>query len=132
MEAPFAAMTASTLLGYVSLHQVCTSGFGDFLPFFLAGLLKLCQVGRGASVNSIFQVFPHILNGIQVWALAGPLKDFHILVLKPFQCCFGCMLGVIGLLEHKSLPQSEVFCTLKQVLLKDLFVFDSIHCSLYP
>ena len=83
-------------------------------------------------MNSDLQVFPQILNGIEVWALAGPLKDFHILVLKPFQCCFGSMLGVIVLLERKSLPRSKVFCTLKQVILKDLPVFGSIHCSRYP
>ena len=112
---------------WVCLHQLYTSGFGDFLPFFLADLLKLCQVGWRVSVNSNLQVFPQILNGIQVWALAGPLKDFHVLVLKPLQCCFGCMLGVIVLLERKSSPQSEVFCTLKQVL-KDLPVFGCIHC----
>ena len=74
-------------------------------------------------MNSNLQVFPQILNGIQVWALAGPLKDFHILVLKPFQCYFGCMLGVIVLLECKSSLQSKVFCTLKQVLPKDLLYF---------
>ena len=117
---------------WVCLYQIYTSGFGEFLPFFLADLLKLCQVGWGASVNSNLQVFPQILNGIQVWALAGPLKDFHVLVLKPFQCCFGWIVGVIVLLEHKSLWQSQVFCTLKQVLLKDLPVFSSIHCSLDP
>ena len=111
--------------------SVCTSGFGEFLPLFLAYLLKICKVGWGASVNSNLQVFQQILNGIQVWALARPLKDFHILVLKPFQCCPGCMLGVIVLLEHKSSLQSEVFCFLQQVLLKDLPVFGSIHCSLH-
>uniref|UniRef100_UPI00358F687E cilia- and flagella-associated protein 57-like n=1 Tax=Myxine glutinosa TaxID=7769 RepID=UPI00358F687E len=47
-----------------------------------------------------------ILKSFQVWPLAGPLNDFDVLVLKPFQCCFGCMLGVIVLLERKSLPQS--------------------------
>ena len=94
--------------------------------FFLADLLKLCQVGWGVSVNSNLQVFPQILNEIQVWALAGPIKDFHILVLKPFQCCFGCMLGAIVLLEQ----QSKVSCCLKQVLLKDFPVFGAIR--LFP
>jgi len=83
-------------------------------------------------VNTNLQVFPQILNGIHVWALAGALEGFHVLLVKPFQCCFGYMLGVIGLIEHKSSPQSKVFCTKKQVLLKDLPVFDSFHCSLCP
>uniref|UniRef100_UPI00358F76F6 serine protease 27-like n=1 Tax=Myxine glutinosa TaxID=7769 RepID=UPI00358F76F6 len=76
-------------------------------PLNMTDLLKLCQVGWGVSVNSNLQVFPQILNGIQVWVLGGPLKDFHILVLTPFKCCFGCMLQVIALLERKSLPQSQ-------------------------
>jgi hypothetical protein len=71
-------------------------------------------------------------NGFQVWALAGPLIDFHILVLKPFPRCFGCMLGVIVLLEHKSSPKSKVIYTLKQVLINDLLVLGSIHSFLYP
>ena len=118
---------------WVCLYQLCTSGFGNFLPFFLVDLLKLCQVGWGASVSSNLQVFPWILNGIEVLALAGLLKDFHALVLKPFQCCFGCILEVIVLLERKSAPQCKVFCTLKQVLLKDLPLFSSVFShSLFP
>ena len=74
---------------WVCLYQLCTSGLGDFLPFFPADLLKLCQVGWEVLVNNNLQAFSQILNGIQVWSLAGPLKDFHILVLKPFQCYFG-------------------------------------------
>ena len=130
VEVPLAAIAASRFHGYV--YRLCTSRFGDFFfpSFFLADLLKLCQVEWVELVNSNFQVFPQILNGIQVCALAGPLKDFHVLVLKPFQCCFGCMLGVIVLLERKSSPQSKVFCTLKQVLLNDLPVF-GLH-SLFP
>ena len=116
----------------ICLDQLCTSGFGDFLPFFVGDLLKLCQVGWGVSVNINLQGFPQILNGIQVWDLAGSLKGFNILALKLFQCCFGCVLGVIVMLEHKSSLQSKIFCTLKQVLLKDLLVFGSIHCSLDP
>ena len=36
----------------VCLYQLCTSGFGDFLPFFLADLLKLCHVGWGEHESS--------------------------------------------------------------------------------
>ena len=50
---------------WVCLHQLSTSRFGDFLTFFLADLLKLCQVGWGESVNSNCHVVPQILNGIQ-------------------------------------------------------------------
>ena len=61
---------------WVCVYQLCKSRFGDFLPFSVADLLNLCQVGGGASVNRKLQVFPQILNMIQIWALAGPLKDF--------------------------------------------------------
>ena len=81
-------------------------------------------------MESNLQVFPWIFNVIQVWALAGLLEDFYILVLKPIQLCFGCIVGVIVLFGHKSSPQSKV--VLKLVLIKDLPVFGSIHCSLYP
>ena len=94
---------------WVCLYQLYTSGFGHFLPFFLAYLLKLCEVGWVASMNSNLEVFPQIPNGIQVWALVGPLIGFHILVLKPLQCCFGCMVGVIVLLERKSSPRIRSF-----------------------
>ena len=110
---------------WVCLYQIFATGFGEFLPFFLTDFLKLCQVGSRASVNSNLQVFPQIVNVIQVWALAGPLKDFHVLVLKPFQCRFAVLWSVT--LHHS--PRSFA---LKQVLLKDLPVFGSIHCSFYP
>ena len=87
------------------LHQLCTSGFGDFLPFFLVDLLKLCEVGWGVSVNSNLQVFPQILKGIQVWATQG----LPCSCSEAIPCCFVCMLGVIVLLERKSSPQCEVF-----------------------
>ena len=77
----------------------------------------------------IFKSFHRFSMGFK--SLAGTLKDFHILVLNPFQCCFGYMLGVIVLLEQKSSPQFKVFCILKQVLLMDLPVLHSIHCYLY-
>jgi hypothetical protein len=44
------------------------------------------------AVNSNLQVFLQIFNGIQVWALAGQLKDF--LVPMQLQCFFGFMVGV--------------------------------------
>ena len=104
VEALLAAIAASSLLG-----DICISfahlDLGIFFSFFLADLLKLCQVEWGVMVNSNLQVYPQILNGIKVWALAGQLTDFHILVLKPFQCCFGSMFVVIVLLERKSSPQ---------------------------
>ncbi|KAK3520922.1 hypothetical protein QTP86_009265 [Hemibagrus guttatus] len=45
-----------------------------------AGPLKLHQVGWGASVHSHLQIFPEMFNRVQVWTLAGPLKDNHRVV----------------------------------------------------
>jgi len=53
----------------------------QFLPFLFAEPLKLHQVGWGASVHSHFQISPEMFNRVQVWALSGPLKDIHRVVL---------------------------------------------------
>ena len=55
-----AAITASRLLGYdaTSLAPV----FGEFLPFFSADTLKLCQVGWGVSLHRYFQVSPEMFK----------------------------------------------------------------------
>ena len=50
---------------WVCLYQLFTSGFGDFPPFFLADLLKLCHVEQRGSVNKNVQVFSwatHVLS----------------------------------------------------------------------
>jgi hypothetical protein len=67
VEAPSAAITASSLLGYdaTSLANL----YLEFLPFS-ADPLKLCQVGWGVSLHSYFQVSPEMLDRVQVWALA--------------------------------------------------------------
>ena len=63
------AITASSLLGY----KLGTPVFGEFLTFFSANPLKLCQVGWGVSLHSYFQISPEIFDHVQ--ALAGPLKE---------------------------------------------------------
>ena len=124
VEVPLATITGSSLLGFVCI-SFAHLDFVIFSPFFLADFLKLCQVGWGESVNSNVQVFPQILSGIEVWTLAGPLKDFHILVLKPFQCCFGCMLGIIVLLERNLCRSLRSFPLWSRYS-------PWIHCSFYP
>jgi hypothetical protein len=54
--------------------------------------VKLCQVGWGALLHNCFQVFPEMFDRVQVWALAGPLKDIQRLVLNPLLRCLGCVL----------------------------------------
>lgn len=45
---------------------------------------------------------------VQVQALAGPLKDIHIVVPKLLLCCIGCVLTAIVLLGGKHSAQSGV------------------------
>ena len=71
-----------------------------------------------------------MLDWVQVWGLAGPLKDILSLVPKPFLCCLSCVLRVIVLLEGEPLPQSEVLSALEQVFINDLSVLN--RCSSFP
>src|SRR4029434_1333686 len=95
---------------------------GHFCLFLLAYPCKLRQVGCGASVHSHFQLFPQMFNWIQVWALAGPLKDMHRYSLKPPLCSLGCVPRVVVMLEGKPSHQSEVQSALEQVFFKDFGV----------
>ena len=107
--------------------------FGEFLQFFSADPLKLCQVGWGASLHSYFQVSPEMFNLVQVRALAGPLKDLQRLVPKPLLRCLGCVLRVIVLLEGEPSSHSEVLNDLEQVFIKGLFLyFAPFHLCLDP
>ena len=117
---------------WVWRYKLGTPVFGELLTFFSADPLKLCQVGWGASLHSYVQVSPEMLDRVQVWSLAGPLKDIQILVPKPLLRCLGCVLKVVVLLEGEPLPQPEVLSALEQVFIKDLSVLCSIHLSLDP
>jgi hypothetical protein len=92
-----AAITASNLLRY----KLGTPVFGEFLPFFTADPLKLCQVGWGASLHRYFQISPEMLDCVQVRASAGPLKDIYRLVPKPLLRYVGCVLRVIVLMADE-------------------------------
>ena len=70
---------------------------------------------------------------VQIWALAGPLKDIHIVVLKPLLCYLGSVLWVVVLLEDEPSPQSEVQSALKHGIIKDVsaaLIFPSTLTSL--
>ena len=69
VEAPLAAISASSLLGYdtTTLH----TWIWGFSP------IRECrssQTGWGLSVDSHFQISPEMFDWVQVRALAGPLK----------------------------------------------------------
>ena len=110
-------------------YELGTLVSGHFCPFLLAYPCKLRQVGWGASMHSHFQLFPQMFNWIQVWALAGPLKDAQ--TFSEATPLFSCVLRVVVLLEGKPSPQSEVQSALEQVFFKDLGVLSCIHLSLY-
>ena len=89
----------------------------EFLTFFSADPLKLCQVGWEASLHCYFQISPEMLDQVQVRALAGPLKDIQRLVPKSLMHYLGCVLIVTVLLEGESSPQSEVLSAMEQVFI---------------
>ena len=123
----YSDLLLSTLLKnfWVWCFKLGTPVFGEFLPFFSADPLKLCQVGWGALLHSYFKVSPEMFNQVQDRALAGPLKGIQRLVPKPLLRCLGCVLRVIVLLEGEPSPQSEFLITLEQVFIKDI----SVLCS---
>ena len=98
----------------------------EFLSFILS------QVGWGASPHTHFQVCPEMFKQVQVWALAGPLKDIQKLVPKPLVPCFDCVLRFVVLLECVPSTQSDVLSALEQVFIKDLCVLCSFHLSFDP
>ena len=62
-------------------------------------------------MHSYFQVTTEMFDWVQVWAMAGPLKDIQGLVPKPLLHCVGCVLRVVVLLEGEPSPQSEIMST---------------------
>ena len=119
-----AAITFLSILGYDD-----TPIFGEFLLFFSADPLKLCQVGWGVSLHSHFHVSPEMFDRVQVRALDGPLEDIHRLVPKPLLRCLGCVLRVVVLLEGEPSLQSEVLIALEQVHQGSLC---TLLCSSFP
>ena len=119
-----------SLLGYdaKSLAHV----FVEFLPLISADPLKLCLAGWGTLLHSYFQVSPEMYVPVQVWALAGPLKDIQRLVPKLLLCCLGCVLRGVVLLEGEPSPQSEILSPLEQVFIKDISVIFSVQLCLDP
>ena len=112
---------------WIWCHKLGTPIFGQFCPFLFAAPLKLHQVGREAPVHSHFQMSPEMFNRIQVWALAGPLKDIHRVALKPLLWYLGCVVRVVVLLKDEPSPQSEIKSALEQVFIQD--VSKSLHSS---
>jgi hypothetical protein len=77
------------LLGFDAINLAHL--YGEFLPFFSADPLKLCQVVWGVSLHSYFQVSPEMFDQVQFQALTWPHKDIQRLVPKPLLHCLGCV-----------------------------------------
>ncbi|XP_061692190.1 steroid 17-alpha-hydroxylase/17,20 lyase isoform X5 [Syngnathoides biaculeatus] len=89
--------------------------------------VELSEVGWRAFVNSSLQLWPQILNWIQVWTLTWPFYHLHTFICEPFHCRFGFRFWIIVLLEDKSLSQSQVVCRLQQFFFQNGPLFGSIH-----
>ena len=90
---------------WVWRNKLGTPVFGEFLLFFSADPLKLCQVGWGVLLPCYFQVSPEMFDWAQVRALAGPLKDIQGLVPMPILHCLCCVLRVVVLFAPVSGPE---------------------------
>ena len=77
----------------IRMQQAWHTYFWSVSPIFFAGRIKLHQVGWGVSVHSHFQISPEVFNQVQVWALAGPLKDIYRVVPKPLLLSWLCAQG---------------------------------------
>ena len=75
-----------------------------------------CFWGVSPRLGGSFHVSPEMFDWVQVWPLAGPLKDIQRLVQKPLLHCLGCVLNVVVLLKGEPSPQSEVLSALPEVL----------------
>ena len=120
---PFAAITASNLLGCddTSLAHLYLGSFSHSSLQIHSSSVRLDGERR---CTAIFRS-PEMFVRVQVQAVAGPLKYFLRVVLKPLLSCLGCVLMVVVLLEGEPSPQSEVQSALEQV-----FINFALHLSL--
>ena len=72
-----------------------------------------------------------MFDRVQVWALAGPLKDIQTCP-KATPALFWLSAEGFVLLEGEPSPQSEVLSALEQVFIKDVSVLFSVHIFLGP
>lgn len=104
--------------------QVFTT-FPQYLKCFWQAQAASDWTGR--IVRSYFQISPKTFGRVQVWALAGLLKDIRRVVQTPLLSCLGFLLKFFGLLEDEPLLQSEDHSALEQVNIND----DFVHCCIY-
>ena len=93
----------------------------EFLPFFSADPLMLCEVGWGALLHSYFQVSPDMLDWVQVQALAGPFKNIETCPEATPALSWLCAEG------RYPVGRFEVLSALLQVFIKYLSVLCACH-----
>ncbi len=89
-------------------HSIDTSLLWYVVPLFQAVGLQLFQVLGLSSTDPSFELSPQILDGVEIWGLAGPLQQVDVVVPKPCLDDFGCVFGVVVLLEDKAPVQTEL------------------------
>ena len=58
-------------------YKLGTPVFGEFLPYYYAYLLNLCQVGWGVSLHSYFQVSPEMIDQFKSGFWRGLSRTFR-------------------------------------------------------
>ena len=81
---------------WVCLYRLCTSGFGDFLPFFLADLLKLCQLDGECHWTAIFKSFHRFSMGFKSELWLGHSRTFTFLFWTHSSVALAVCLGSLS------------------------------------
>ena len=118
---------SSTAVGLWCKHEIPVRELiivGELLRWDSA-TLSASKARTLSCLHSYFQDSPEMFDRVQVWALAGPLKEIQRLVPNPLLHCLCCVL-------REPSPQSEVLSALEQVFIKDLSVLCSVHLFLEP
>ena len=133
--------------GFTTLGHCCydflTLFLGHFVPRLVDALPMLDHTRRRGVVVPVKPTLkqrPHILNGIKVRRLCGPLHNLEILVCKPFLNDFGGVLGIVVMLEDHSLGINPIILRglleiilqddKVEILVKDIINLDDITRSL--
>ncbi len=114
---------------WVWVYQHGTSWLSNICPLFFAKMLQICQIARASPVHSPLQITTQMFSRIQVWAMAGPLQNFNLLLVKPFFCWFGCMLWVVVVLKDEVPLHLQHSSRSLKVLCQYWLVFGAVHNS---
>ncbi len=109
---------------WVWCDKLCSSAFGNYLPFFTSPL-KLCQVGWGQT--HIFRFLQKYLIGFKLMLWLGHSRTFTELSISHSCCVFRSIV----LLESAPSAQSEVLNALDWVFIKAISIIWCIELFFY-